>query len=118
MLRQMGAEGQAWQGIASSHEAAAAGLRTTLDQLLQSPCAGAKGEGEAEAEDAQSCCFEKEEREADRGGWACQACGEAEACVLLLPCRHLCLCGGCEAAVDVCPVCLATKNASLHVLLC
>uniref|UniRef100_A0A0E0NFP5 Plant heme peroxidase family profile domain-containing protein n=1 Tax=Oryza rufipogon TaxID=4529 RepID=A0A0E0NFP5_ORYRU len=36
-LRQMGAEGQAWLGIAKSHEAAAAGLRATLDQLLPAP---------------------------------------------------------------------------------
>ncbi|XP_062219173.1 probable BOI-related E3 ubiquitin-protein ligase 2 [Phragmites australis] len=113
-LRQMGAEGQAWQGIASSHEAAAAGLRTTLDQLLQSPCGGAEGE----AEDARSCCFEQEEGADDRARTrACKVCGGADACVLLLPCRHLCVCGGCEAAVDVCPVCAATKNASLHVLL-
>ncbi|KAK3158062.1 hypothetical protein QOZ80_2AG0132470 [Eleusine coracana subsp. coracana] len=115
-LRQMVAEAQAWQGVANGHEAAAAGLRATLDQLLQlqsSPCAA---EGEAEAEDAQSCCFEQLE-EGDGRARACRACGGADACVLLLPCRHLCLCAGCESAVDACPVCAATKNASLHVLL-
>lgn len=111
-LRQMGAEGQAWLGIAKSNETVAAGLRATLDQLLQSPpCA----EGGGDAEDAQSCCFVS-----DRGGGgrkACKACGGADACVLLLPCRHLCLCRECEAVAEVCPVCAATKNASLHVLL-
>ncbi|KAK3154223.1 hypothetical protein QOZ80_2BG0187870 [Eleusine coracana subsp. coracana] len=123
-LRQMVAEGQAWQGVANGHEAAAAGLRATLDQLLQqqsSPCA--EGEAAAVAEDVQSCCFERQEDGADvesssgRRARACRSCGEADACVLMLPCRHLCLCAGCEPAVDACPVCAATKNASLHVLL-
>ena len=121
-LRQTEAEGQAWQDMARSHEGVAAGLRAALDNLMQSPRAGAEGD----AEDAQSCCFEwkqeqeqGEDAEASGGGRtrACRWCGGAEACVLLLPCRHLCLRRGCEAGVQACPVCTATKNASLHALL-
>jgi E3 ubiquitin-protein ligase BOI-like protein len=115
-LRQIGAEGEAWIGVAQSHETVAAGLRATLDQLLQSPCAGAA----CDAEDAQSCCFETPARDdaASNALPACRACGQGGACVLVLPCRHLCLCRACDATVDTCPVCAATKNASLHVLLC
>ncbi|XP_006652240.1 probable BOI-related E3 ubiquitin-protein ligase 3 [Oryza brachyantha] len=125
-LRQMTAEGHAWLSVAKSHEAVAAGLRATLDQLMQSPGAlnGNTG-GEGDAEDAQSCCFETPE--GDQAGAddaasksvaaLCKSCGAGVASVLLLPCRHLCLCSGCEAALDACPVCGAKKNASLHVLL-
>ncbi|KAI5015456.1 hypothetical protein ZWY2020_056846 [Hordeum vulgare] len=117
-LRQMTAEGQAWLGVAKSHEAVAAGLRATLDQLLQPPCAVA-GAVEGDADDAQSCCFETPagDNADDAAAPSCKACGQRDACVLLLPCRHLSLCGACEPSVDTCPVCAATKNASLHVLL-
>lgn len=127
-LRHTGAERQAWQDIARRHEGVAAGLRARLDNLMQmqSPCAGAEAAGagaDGDAEDAQSCCFELEQERGEgaeaSGGraMACRSCGQAEACVLLLPCRHLCLCRGCEAGVWACPVCAVTKNASLHVLL-
>lgn len=123
-LSQICAEGQAWIRVAKSHEAVAAGLQATLDQVLQSPCAAvnaAGADGEGDAEDARSCCFETPAGDDAAGSKAsavaCRACGEGESCVLLLPCRHLCLCSACDAAVDTCPLCATAKNASLHVLL-
>lgn len=37
----------------------------------------------------------------------CVVCQEMEKCVLLLPCRHLCLCEGCSQKKDlsICPLC-------------
>uniref|UniRef100_A0A804MGV0 BOI-related E3 ubiquitin-protein ligase 3 n=1 Tax=Zea mays TaxID=4577 RepID=A0A804MGV0_MAIZE len=91
--RQAGAECQAWMAVARRHEAAAAGLRATLDQLLQSPYGAGGGREEGgEAEDAESCCFED-------GGASCASRSK-------LACR----------SCDACPVCAAAKNGSLHVL--
>lgn len=125
-LRQAAAESQAWCGLARSNEAVAAGLRSTLDHLLLRGAAApapAEGFGESDfnspagaEDDAQSCCFAAPKEDAGVcSKWACKSCGQGEASVLLLPCRHLCLCKACEPRLDACPVCLATKNASVHI---
>lgn len=45
----------------------------------------------------------------------CRNCGKEESCVLILPCRHLCLCTVCGSTVYTCPICKSSKNASVHV---
>ena len=45
----------------------------------------------------------------------CRNCGKQESCVLLLPCRHLCLCTICGSTLHICPICKSPKNASVHV---
>ncbi|CAA2959455.1 probable BOI-related E3 ubiquitin- ligase 3 [Olea europaea subsp. europaea] len=47
----------------------------------------------------------------------CRRCGKEESCVLLLPCRHLCLCTLCGSSLHTCPICNSTKTASVHVKL-
>eukprot|EP00245_Coleochaete_scutata_P005460 TRINITY_DN1902_c0_g1_i1.p1 TRINITY_DN1902_c0_g1~~TRINITY_DN1902_c0_g1_i1.p1 ORF type:complete len:378 (-),score=68.70 TRINITY_DN1902_c0_g1_i1:977-2110(-) len=46
---------------------------------------------------------------------ACRVCRTNEASTLLLPCRHLCLCHGCEGQLDSCPLCRQPKAASVLV---
>ncbi|KAI4323177.1 hypothetical protein L6164_022804 [Bauhinia variegata] len=45
----------------------------------------------------------------------CRNCGKEESCVLILPCRHLCLCTVCGSTLHTCPICKSFKDASVHV---
>lgn len=144
-VRQMSAESQVWSNVAKNNEAIVSSLRSTLEQvLLQNTVAAAphakEGHRDSDgipfpADDAQSCCFAKaeertkfavdaeeeataavrRENEELRRRTVCRVCRERAVCVLLLPCRHLCLCEDCEPNLDVCPVCHSTKNTSLQI---
>ncbi|RWR85728.1 putative BOI-related E3 ubiquitin-protein ligase 3 [Cinnamomum micranthum f. kanehirae] len=107
-------ENQIWRNLAMSNEATANALRTNLDQVL----ALVSNEQRCElAEDADSCCDSSEGNEGvkDNKCRNCRNCWEEEACVLLLPCRHLCLCSKCGSKLNTCPVCKANKSGSVHV---
>ncbi|EHA8587611.1 putative BOI-related E3 ubiquitin-protein ligase 3 [Cocos nucifera] len=137
--RQIATESQIWFNVAKNNEAIAASLRTTLEQaLLQNAASGSggrakEGYGDSDgapfpADDAQSCCFEEEamaERGIIGGGReeelrqrrGCKVCQQKEVGVLLLPCRHLCLCRDCESTVHTCPICQSLKNASFQIFM-
>lgn len=107
-------ENQIWRNLAMSNEATANALRTNLDQVL----AQVSNEQRCElAEDADSCCDSSEGNEGVKDDKCrnCRNCWEEEACVLLLPCRHLCLCSKCGSKLNTCPVCKANKSGSVHV---
>ncbi|XP_020274233.1 probable BOI-related E3 ubiquitin-protein ligase 2 [Asparagus officinalis] len=46
---------------------------------------------------------------------ACKVCGVNDMCMLLLPCRHLCLCKDCEVKLNLCPVCQCSKFFGVEV---
>ncbi|KAK1430886.1 hypothetical protein QVD17_13982 [Tagetes erecta] len=126
-LKSLCIENQIWRELAQSNEATANALRSNLkqvlEQLVNNNSRMAAGDDNAvDAVDAQSCCESNNYNETGNSnsnsnmkrGW-CKSCGKAESCVVLLPCRHLCLCTVCASSVDTCPVCKSFKNISVHV---
>ncbi|XP_020153451.1 probable BOI-related E3 ubiquitin-protein ligase 3 [Aegilops tauschii subsp. strangulata] len=127
-LRSLYMEAQMWRDVAQSHEAAASVLRADLQRVLdaQAVRGGAGGDGDGQ-DDAESCCWGENqvpvcaEEEAEVGTPAttgvgrCKGCGEGAAVVLLLPCRHLCVCAPCAASAQACPSCGCAKNGSVCV---
>ncbi|RWV95061.1 hypothetical protein GW17_00042353 [Ensete ventricosum] len=108
-IKSLCVENQMWRDMARSNEATANALRTNLEQFI------AAQEAAATAADAESCCCVGDDGEAEAGARrsACRICHDGEPSVLLLPCRHLCLCAACGPAVDACPVCQCSKNGSV-----
>lgn len=145
-VNQLASDNQVWIHLARNNEAAVSSLRAALEQALQNTAgpAGAasappsalqdqeEGFGETDfpapaaamSADAYSLCYEEtlvvdanEPSKMLNRRSACKVCLEREVSVLMLPCRHLCLCKQCDIAVDTCPVCSSIKNASLQVFM-
>lgn len=131
-------ENQIWRDVAQTNEATANELRSNLEQVLTQMNDDGGGVNVAVVgdEDAESCCGsndygwrrvgkgaqDKEEGVMNeyRSGCSdkkrlCRNCGKEESCVLILPCRHLCLCTICGSTIHSCPICKCPKNASVHV---
>lgn len=121
-------ENQIWRDLAQANEATANALRCNLEQVLaQVQDEQPQHEHQHLADDAQSCCGSTSDEtaaadgdheisiEANNRNRMCRSCGKQESCVLLLPCRHLCLCKLCGSSLHTCPVCNSVKTASVHV---
>ncbi|GLU05482.1 hypothetical protein SLE2022_225830 [Rubroshorea leprosula] len=125
---QLTVEAQVWQAKARAQEATAATLQAQLQQAIMSggpaqdsrraeeglKCAGRAGV-EGQPEDAESAYVDPERTAVS--GPACKACRTRVASVVLLPCRHLCLCTECDRVAQACPLCLTVRNSSVEVFL-
>jgi E3 ubiquitin-protein ligase BOI and related proteins len=122
-LARLRGEAGAWQAKALSEQAAAATLHAQLQQQAAARASAeeqlAAGGGDAGAAQSSSSAY-VDPRRSDR---ACLGCRLRPASVVLIPCRHLPLCGECFAAGDAdaamaCPVCLCVRTGSVEAILC
>lgn len=129
LLKRLEMENQAWQRMTMEYETMVFSLNNTLEQMRDkannnSGSCCFNGGGFA-ADDAESCCDVEEEKQLEEQkqqqnkskNLICKSCNSADACVLFLPCRHLCACKCCDAFLDSCPVCLEPKKASIEALI-
>ncbi|XAR67282.1 hypothetical protein NMG60_11001976 [Bertholletia excelsa] len=109
------------RGVALDDEAAA--LADDAQSCCGSNCdesaAGDRRKMDAGAVESEVMKVKSDEDDSGRrsNGRLCRHCGKHESCVLLLPCRHLCLCTVCGSSVHACPICNTAKKASLHVII-
>ncbi|CAH9079994.1 unnamed protein product [Cuscuta epithymum] len=129
----LSAEAQAWQARAREQEITAVALQAQLQHALVNGGGGGRagcgshlperndgsGQGCAggDAEDAESAYIDPDRVE-ESAGTSCRACQKRVAAVVLLPCRHLCLCVQCDAVCMTCPLCYCVKSSSVEVFLC
>ncbi|XP_073065600.1 probable BOI-related E3 ubiquitin-protein ligase 3 [Primulina eburnea] len=111
LLRRMEIENQTWQMAAKEKEAIAASLNSKIQRLRETACLSINA-----AEDAESCFRSEENEEHNTRKIICRCCASRKACVIMLPCRHLCSCKDCEAFLDSCPVCKMVKRATLEAI--
>ncbi|GJV73633.1 probable BOI-related E3 ubiquitin-protein ligase 3 [Tanacetum coccineum] len=98
-LKSLLVENQIWRELAQTNEATAYNLQQLLAQAqLQQQEQTLVNDDIA---DGESCCGSNYEE--DVSTKKCLECGKKESCVLVLPCRHLCLCNVCESTTTICP---------------
>ncbi|XP_061356014.1 BOI-related E3 ubiquitin-protein ligase 1-like [Gastrolobium bilobum] len=111
-------ENKIWRELAQTNEATANTLRSNLEQVLAHVSEDHRHHGSGADDDAESSCGSNHQNEENNDAVAermCSNCGVRESIVLLLPCRHLCLCTMCGSTIHNCPRCHSGINASVHV---
>lgn len=129
-VAQLSVEAQVWQAKAKAQEATAGSLQAQLQRAMMGCGVGPENRGatedgcgvscavgvEGQAEDAESAYVDPE-RVVAVSGPKCRGCGKRVASVVVLPCRHLCVCTDCDRHFRACPVCLTVKNSTVEVYL-
>lgn len=130
-IKQVAIEAQNWHYRAKYNESVVNVLKNNLQQAIsQGVEQGKEGFGDSEVDDAASYIDpnnllsihgvptkSSSKKQGMEEHMICRACKVKEVSMLLMPCRHLCLCKDCDGFVNVCPVCQMIKSASVQVYL-
>ncbi|RYR06233.1 hypothetical protein Ahy_B06g086007 [Arachis hypogaea] len=103
-MEQLTMEAGVWQQRAKHNESMIAALKFNLQQAYVQSRDSKEGCGDSEVDDTASCCNGRsidfhllsKENNGMREMMTCKACRVNEVNMLLLPCKHLCLCKDCE----------------------
>ncbi|CAL9118570.1 unnamed protein product [Musa textilis] len=122
-MKQVAMEVNVWQQRAKYNESMINSLKYNLEQLYAQSKDNKEGCGDSEVDDTASCCNGNTDlqligkQNKDVESMACKVCRVNEVCMLLLPCRHLCLCKECESKFSFCPLCNSSKFIGMEIYL-
>nr|XP_010926405.2 probable BOI-related E3 ubiquitin-protein ligase 2 [Elaeis guineensis] len=122
-MKQLAMDVGAMQHRAKYNENMITHLKYSLDQVYAQRRDNKEGCGDSEVDDTASCCnggvinfqLTCKENKNLKESMACKICRVNEACMLLLPCRHLCLCKECENKLSFCPLCQSSKFIGMEI---
>ncbi|KAE9613117.1 hypothetical protein Lal_00027649 [Lupinus albus] len=121
-VAQLSVEAQVWQAKVKAQESTAASLQAQLHHAIMMSHenrvvedGGVLSCAVGHAEDAESAYVDPDR--VTVSGPNCRGCDTRVASVVVLPCRHLCVCTECDMHFRACPVCLTVKNSSIQVCL-
>ncbi|XP_058184146.1 BOI-related E3 ubiquitin-protein ligase 1-like [Rhododendron vialii] len=116
MAARYSAEAEVWRTEAKRLENTVGTLRASLLKATVRGGLGCGGSaGVAAAEDAESSYVDPDRVEPV--SLACKGCGKRVATVMMWPCRHMCVCKGCDIVSKTCLVCRSIKTTSIEVVL-
>ncbi|CAK7347527.1 unnamed protein product [Dovyalis caffra] len=122
-MEQLSMEAGAWQQRARYNENMINALKLNIQQVYAQSRDSKEGCGDSEVDDTASCCngraidFQllcKDDNDM-KELMTCKVCRVNEVCMLLLPCKHLCLCKDCESKLSFCPLCQSSKFIGMEV---